>query len=155
MLKPFDDATTEMSAEKSTSMGKKIPIINGLKYTLEEHIKDNSSAVAKKLLAHLKERFPDLETSTVSSVATLLDPRFMKLAFLDEKEAENAVESVKAKLPKSTPTPEPEKKEKIKTTKIGYWAHYDEKVKKTQAQSVTQTCHQNAELNLHISNKHH
>ena len=85
VLKPFDDATVEMSTEKTTSVAKKIPIINGLRYTLEE----NGSTVAKKLLAHLKERFLNLETSNVSSAATLLDPRFMKLAFLDDKAADD------------------------------------------------------------------
>ena len=143
VLKPFDDATTEMSVEKSTSMAKKIPIINGLRYTLEENSKENGSVVGKKLLTHLKERFHNLESSNCSSAATLLDPRFMKLAFLDEKAADNTVETVKAKLPKSSPTTEPEKKEKHTATKTGYWAHFDAKVKKSQEQSLTQSSSSN------------
>ena len=148
-LKPFDDATVEMSAEKSTSMSKKIPIINGLRHTLEEYNKEKSSAVAKKLIMYLDERFPDLESSAVSASATLLDPRFMKLAFSSEEDAEMAVEMIKSKLPKTKPV-EPAK-EKEKTKKTGYWAFFDEKVKKTQELSATPcSLSHSAEMDLYL-----
>ena len=136
-LKCFYDATTEMSSEKTTSMAKVVPVVNGLKYTLEDYANENKSAVAKELLKNLEKRFSAVENETVTTSAALLDPRFMNLAFSNEEKANKAIEDIKSQLPKTKPK-EPEQAKEPKKERSGYWAHFDQKVKKTK-ESVTKS----------------
>ena len=98
-LKPFDEVTKEMSAEKTTSISKVIPIIRGLGETLRQM---ETSPVACELREQLlQKRFPNPEDSTLWGIATFLDPRFMKHVF----SGNDAVEAVKTKILQLFPKP--------------------------------------------------
>lgn len=91
ILQPFEQITTEMSAEKTVTLSKVIVLIRGLGSALNKFEKEmsTSSNITKKLIAQLKaqynERFDNLENNSTLGRASLLDPRFKEKSFSDEK----------------------------------------------------------------------
>lgn len=107
VLAPFNEATVELSEEKRVFGSKLIPTLKMLHY--------NASNVRTdpviQLLENLKRRVTDtlcgLESVSLMSIATLLDPRFKTLGFLSSSKANEAVNRLKAQCAAEVRMPEP------------------------------------------------
>lgn len=96
ILKPFDLATTELSAEKNISISKVIPMVAGITRAVTAPKVELKTASGKKLtkalLTELNTRFENVEKKTEYAFATFLDPRFRQKGFMDSEETLEAVE---------------------------------------------------------------
>lgn len=96
ILKPFDLATTELSAEKNISISKVIPLVSGITRAVtapKVELKTASGKkLAKALLTELNTRFENIEKKTEYMVSTFLDPRFREKGFTDSEKTLEAVE---------------------------------------------------------------
>lgn len=83
VLSPFNDATVELSEEKRVSGSKVIPLLAMLHHTLEDDIgtikMEESKAMAEGLKKQLRDKLYTLQTMSIMSLATLLDPRFVSV----------------------------------------------------------------------------
>ena len=82
LLEPFEEATTEISAEKFISLSKLISMIRALQDCTNSNY-GNSSVLCDQLKIQLQSRFSRLETIFLLGAATVLDPRFKKVPFSD------------------------------------------------------------------------
>ncbi|CAH1109424.1 unnamed protein product [Psylliodes chrysocephalus] len=80
LLKPFEEVTRELSAEKSVCVSKIIPLIESLKQFLCGLQVDDETASSLKdcLIQGLRTRFHRVEFNAILAKATYLDPRFKK-----------------------------------------------------------------------------
>ena len=81
LLKHFESATREISADKYLSISKVIPLARSL-----QRITTSSTStrpLKKELIVSMAKRFTNIEQIYALAVSTLLDPRFKKLAFGD------------------------------------------------------------------------
>lgn len=96
VLKPFHQATVELSEGKQVSASKVIPLVKMLKHYISSRCGHITHPLGEKLATHLKnnhiEKFAMLEKVTAVSVATLLDSRFKELGFCSQGCAQMAVE---------------------------------------------------------------
>lgn len=85
ILKPFQNVTEEMSAEKYVTASKAIPIIKCLRTLLDAitPTSDLAKQLKYSLQSELSKRFENIQQVHLFSVATILDPRFKKI-HLDE-----------------------------------------------------------------------
>lgn len=95
VLSPFNDATVELSEEKRVSGSKVIPLLSMLLHTLEEQERGSdqtpeSTAMAETLRRQLRERLHTLQSMSIMSLATLLNPRFKKIGFFSPSKAAEA-----------------------------------------------------------------
>ncbi|CAH1114768.1 unnamed protein product [Psylliodes chrysocephalus] len=94
ILKPFDEATKEISADQYVTISLIIPIIKGLTLSLQSLNNDLTSEEAKKILSiclqRVQVRFYPFETRSAVLLGTILDPRMKKLAFRQREHANNA-----------------------------------------------------------------
>lgn len=104
ILKPFLDVTNEVSAEKSVTVSKLIPLVKLMKKRIQKLQENYPSPPeeVERLLEKLKEelhnRFRALEENELISQATILDPRFKKYGFADEKNYKTAYDVLKRKV---------------------------------------------------------
>lgn len=74
----FYDATVELSAEENVSASKVIPLMKMLEQNLQEEIAKPTPAVAlemgDQLIRQLREKLYTLQSMSIMSLATLLDP---------------------------------------------------------------------------------
>ena len=56
-LRPFEEATREMSGENFTTIAKVIPMVRGLKEQMSINLKKRNCPMAKELQAQLQQRF--------------------------------------------------------------------------------------------------
>lgn len=84
ILAPFEAVTREISAEDYTSASKIVPISKCLQRILATT--DTTLVLAANLIAEMKARFLGMEENSLLALATLLDPRFKKLALLIKKQ---------------------------------------------------------------------
>ena len=95
LLRPFEQATVEVSSDEYLSVSKIIPLSRAL-----QTLATNSSStlkVAQELRAQLNKRCSNLEDSKLLSSATMLDPRFQALPFIRES-AETAQQRLLAEM---------------------------------------------------------
>ncbi|XP_054635140.1 zinc finger BED domain-containing protein 4-like isoform X1 [Dunckerocampus dactyliophorus] len=96
VLKPFHQATVELSEEKQVSASKVIPLVKMLKHYISSRCGHITHPLGMKLATNLKnnliEKFAMLEKVTALSMATLLDPRFKELGFCSQVCAQTAIE---------------------------------------------------------------
>ena len=90
ILQPFETATTELSAETYVSVSKIIPIARSLQKVALSN--DTSTSINKELVSQMRTCLSNIEGNTFLSKATLLDPRFKKLAFLNPVASNNSEE---------------------------------------------------------------
>lgn len=95
ILSPFNDATTELSEEKRVSGSKVIPLLTMLHHALHEEemgvvLTPESSTVVENLRRQLKEKLYTLQSMSIMSLATLLDPRLKKTGFFSLNKAMDA-----------------------------------------------------------------
>ncbi|KAK7891903.1 hypothetical protein WMY93_023866 [Mugilogobius chulae] len=115
VLAPFHQATVELSEEKRVSGSKVIPMLKMLHHSLQRNAHTVTTETAITLVENLKRRLLEtlysLESLSVMTIPTLLDPRFKKIAFLSESKANDAVKRLKsecAALMRSTVPPQME-----------------------------------------------
>ncbi|KAK1882424.1 Glutamate receptor 4 [Dissostichus eleginoides] len=94
LLSGFNDATIELSEEKNVSGSKVVPLLKMLEQMLQEEMAKTAVAVAKEmgehLLRQLRERLHTLQSMSIMSLATLLDPRFKLIGFFSPLKAAEA-----------------------------------------------------------------
>ena len=88
VLKPFLQATEEISGEKYISISMIIPIS---KLLMKATANGLDILLQSLLQRELTKRFSQLEQRYTIAVSTLLDPRFKKLAFSDTSAVDQAV----------------------------------------------------------------
>ncbi|KAF0704385.1 zinc finger BED domain-containing protein 1-like, partial [Aphis craccivora] len=99
ILKPFEVMTTELSGENYPTLAMVIPLVRGLHISLVSKQMRTylGQQLKQKLLGNLNSRFKLIEEQNPKpefSRATLLDPRFKKLAFQHTINAENVEKSI-------------------------------------------------------------
>lgn len=95
ILSPFNEATVELSEEKRVSGSKVIPLLKMLEQMLQEEAKHATIPLARELGEHLirllREKLQNLQSMSIMSLATLLDPRFKQIGFFSPTKANDAV----------------------------------------------------------------
>ncbi|KAM7371299.1 hypothetical protein PAMP_010781 [Pampus punctatissimus] len=95
VLAPFYEATLELSEEKRVSGSKVIPILTMLHHALEEEDlgileTQESRGLTESLRRQIQDKLYVYQSKSITSLATILDPRFKKLGFLSPNKAEEA-----------------------------------------------------------------
>ena len=78
VLKPFLEATENISGEKYVSSSMIIPLVRLLQQAMQVH---RDVQLATKLFSELSYRFSSIEGAYTTAVTTLLDPCFKKMPF--------------------------------------------------------------------------
>ncbi|XP_017836262.1 zinc finger BED domain-containing protein 1-like [Drosophila busckii] len=117
ILAPFNEATKQVSANKSATISLVIPIICELHQKLDVLGSLVTTKIALDLCGILKERMParlaPYQSRTVTRIATIIDPRFKKLGFLSLSNADQAAKGlemeiqsqIRSHVPPQIPTP--------------------------------------------------
>lgn len=96
IFKPIQNVITEISGDSYSTSSIAIPIIRGLKLCINK-LKPNTK-MGKDLMLRISEalekRFKELESNKVLAVATILDPRFTKLAFESRLKCADAINKI-------------------------------------------------------------
>lgn len=86
VLSPFDQATRELSEEKRVSGSKVIPFLKRIHIELQHQTSTLTKSAAQELAENLRKRITEsitnMESLSVMTLATLLDPRFVFLFFI-------------------------------------------------------------------------
>ena len=115
ILSPFNDATVELSEEKRVSASKVIPLLKMLNHALAEEMPNKTTLMAQQLAdslsSHLRDKLHQLQSMSIMTLPTLLDPRFKTLGFLSQTKATEAVKRLTSEcafiISKHTPPPQP------------------------------------------------
>ncbi|XP_051962567.1 zinc finger BED domain-containing protein 4-like [Xyrauchen texanus] len=151
VLSPFHDATVELSEEKRVSGSKVIPLLSMLHHTLEEDMgilqTPESKAMAESLKRQLREKLFTLQSMSIMSLATLLDPRFKKIGFFSPNKAAEAEKRLTAECAavirnspsssSSSSQPHTSEASQPLTQSNKLWHRLDTTVLQTRAQNVT------------------
>lgn len=109
LLSGFNDATVELSEEKTVSGSKVLPLLKMLDENLQEEMTDVASPVARQMGEHLKrqlrEKLNTLQSMSIMSLATMLDPRFKAMGFLSPTKANEAIKRLTSECAAIVPTP--------------------------------------------------
>lgn len=96
LLGPFFDATVELSAEETVSASKVVPLMKMIEANIQEELKKPAHRVAieigEHLVKQLREKLSMLQSMSIMSLATLLDPRFKIIGFFSPTKANEAVQ---------------------------------------------------------------
>ncbi|KAJ8375053.1 hypothetical protein SKAU_G00056330 [Synaphobranchus kaupii] len=88
VLSPFQQATVELSEEKRVSGSKVIPLMNMLQRAVDSEGTNMTAVMAGKLAENLVRRLRDtlsnLESLSVMTMATMLDPRCKTHGFFSQ-----------------------------------------------------------------------
>ncbi|XP_036066356.1 zinc finger BED domain-containing protein 1-like [Oryzias melastigma] len=100
LLSPFYEATVELSAEENVSASKVIPLLKMLEQNLQEEMTKPGPPAALEmgevLIRQLREKLYTLQSMSIMSLATLLDPRFKIIGFFSQTKATEAVKRLTA-----------------------------------------------------------
>ena len=89
ILKHFEAATREMSADQYFTVSKLIPIARSLQQLTAEACTTRSiKTLGDELCLQMRRRFLNMESHHILAASTLLDPRFKKLGFVDMSAAD-------------------------------------------------------------------
>ncbi|KAK9528362.1 hypothetical protein VZT92_012530 [Zoarces viviparus] len=116
VLEPFEEVTVEISADSYVTASKMLIQCKGLQRVTAEHQTRVTTGKVTELVAALcasmDRKFHRIEYNTVLSESTILDPRFKKLAFNDNRAVDEALQRVTAAAARSSqPTSLPEGQE--------------------------------------------
>lgn len=104
----FQEATVDLSAEKTATLSLVVPAVYSINQKLEELANNTTTIEAAALLTAIAKettkRLNSLEMNRVYSAATVLDPRFKQKFFLNYKNGFAAVEAIKESLPRAVQT---------------------------------------------------
>uniref|UniRef100_A0A674MCS2 BED-type domain-containing protein n=1 Tax=Takifugu rubripes TaxID=31033 RepID=A0A674MCS2_TAKRU len=92
VLRPFEEATKEVSAEQYVTVSKVIPLVSLLQQATTSAAQSNS--LASQLEAQCKRRFQNIEHYHTLAASTFLDIRFKNIVFCDSTN----VEMIKSRL---------------------------------------------------------
>ncbi|TNM86597.1 hypothetical protein fugu_006827 [Takifugu bimaculatus] len=92
VLRPFEEATKEVSAEQYVTVSKVKPLVSLLQQATTSAAQSNS--LASQLAAQCKRRFQNIEHNHTLAASTFLDIRFKNIVFCDSTN----VEMIKARL---------------------------------------------------------
>ncbi|KAK7901739.1 hypothetical protein WMY93_018508 [Mugilogobius chulae] len=104
VLGPINLASNELSAEKTVSASKIIPITRMIQHKLAQRAVTLVQPAAVALCQNLQQLFSvkcNGETVSILAMATLLDPRFKTLAFGNQTHAQEAVKRLTAECSKN------------------------------------------------------
>lgn len=110
VLKPFEEVTRKLSAEKYATASQVIVLTRGLLAVCSKMQEENFLPITKQIVAELQRgiltRMSNFEESKTISLCTFLDPRFKMVAFSNKRIAENVkkrvFELVSAEISKGT-----------------------------------------------------
>ncbi|XP_076869612.1 E3 SUMO-protein ligase ZBED1-like [Brachyhypopomus gauderio] len=95
ILSPFHEATIELSEEKKVSGSKVVPLLKMVEKMLQEEAAKATVPVARELGEHLirllRERLDKIQSMSIMSLATRLDPRYKSLGFFSPTKADEAI----------------------------------------------------------------
>lgn len=103
ILKPFNEITNEISAEKTVTLSKVIIYCKIMTNHITKHHAPETittylepvQRLIKKLNVEIHKKFGDIESSMLHAEATVLDPRFKKIGFNCVTKFENAVKEIR------------------------------------------------------------
>ncbi|XP_060759792.1 zinc finger BED domain-containing protein 4-like [Neoarius graeffei] len=137
ILQPFEEVTVEISADSNVTASKMLLLCKGLQQVTGQHQLTVTVQKVKELVAALcsavDRKFLHMEFNTVLSETTLLDPRFKKLAFSDNRAVDEALQRITAAAAKCTPSSQPapplegQVEEEPQTSAV--WRLFDERAK--------------------------
>lgn len=100
LLSPFYYATVELSAEENVSASKVVPLLKMLEQSFQEEMAKPKPAVAMEigdsLIRQLRDKLYNLQSMSIISLATLLDPRFKVLGFQSHTKAQESIRRLTA-----------------------------------------------------------
>lgn len=100
VLSPFHEATIELSAEKKVSGSKVVPLLKMVEKSIQEETAKSTVPVARELgellIKLLRERLHKMQSMSILSLATLLDPRYKALGFFCPIKTEEAIKRLTA-----------------------------------------------------------
>ena len=129
-LRPFLEATEEISGEKYVSVSLIVPLTKILQQQYRStHL---THALAGILSTELRHRFLSIETAYVTAVSTLLDPRFKKIPFANQSALDQTIRRLTQELSalnldNSVYTP-PQEPVRIEHSSTSLWASFDKQV---------------------------
>lgn len=99
VLAPFELATIELSTEKRVSGSKVIPMMKMVNVELQRQASTITKTAAQQLAENLRRQLTEcisnMESLSVMTQSTLLDPRFKTLGFVSTQKAAEAVRRLK------------------------------------------------------------
>ncbi|XP_023805548.1 zinc finger BED domain-containing protein 4-like [Oryzias latipes] len=123
VLAPFDQATRELSEEKRVSGSKVIPMMRMLHIELQRQATTVTKTAAQQLAENLRKRLTDaicgMESLSVMTLATLLDPRFKKNGFVSQQKASEAVKRLQSECAEEMRSQEPDAREEEPSSSHG------------------------------------
>ncbi|XP_042624981.1 E3 SUMO-protein ligase ZBED1-like isoform X2 [Cyprinus carpio] len=132
LLSGFNDATAELSEEKRVSGSKVLPLLKMLDENLQEEMTDVASPVARQMGEHLKrqlrEKLNTLQSMSIMSLSTMLDPRFKAMGFLSPTKASEAIKRLTSECAAIVPTPSASRGAGLVTPGNKLWRHLDDRV---------------------------
>ncbi|KAG7453374.1 zinc finger BED domain-containing 4-like [Solea senegalensis] len=145
IIKPFEEVTVEMSAERFVTASKVILIARGLQRIVARHQRNPSihepvQKLVDSLMAEMHKRFSKVEQIEKLADATCLDPRFKKQAFVNNRVADDAVKRITAAAaahnhPSHSEEEEEEGQYPAAAASAGamFWEDFDDRVANTRA----------------------
>ncbi|KAG7453376.1 extracellular calcium-sensing receptor-like, partial [Solea senegalensis] len=145
IIKPFEEVTVEMSAERFVTASKVILIARGLQRIVARHQRNPSihepvQKLVDSLMAEMHKRFSKVEQIENLADATCLDPRFKKQAFVNNRAADDAVKRITAAAaahnhPSHSEEEEEEGQYPAAAASAGamFWEDFDDRVANTRA----------------------
>ncbi|KAL6470514.1 hypothetical protein MHYP_G00216330 [Metynnis hypsauchen] len=98
VLEPFDQVTVEISAERYVTASKMLILCRGLQRVTAEHQSRVTTESVKELVnslcSSMDKKFHRMEYNTILSETTILDPRFKKVAFNDNRAVDEALQRI-------------------------------------------------------------
>ena len=135
LLRPFLQATEQISGEKYVSISMIIPLTRLL---LRSCTQSPNTLLRQNLVQELNRRFSRIEQRYTMAVATLLDPRFKKIGFADASAVDQAIRrlqgDVRPMIENEAQQAEQNINDESRTNDqqtdavTGLWATFDEKV---------------------------
>ncbi|XP_025016286.1 zinc finger BED domain-containing protein 1-like [Tetranychus urticae] len=132
LLKPLYEMTLDISGEKYVTISRVIPlVVSAITYISTIRVETSIAKRFKlKVIANLNARFENIENKKVFGLATLLDPRFKKLAFQSETSAlanQRAINAMLSEIPTTQIYRLEDSTESSNSS--GIWSIYDKKVR--------------------------
>ncbi|XP_030764079.1 zinc finger BED domain-containing protein 1-like [Sitophilus oryzae] len=148
VLKPAEDMSTTLSAEKYPTLSLVIPLFHGFEYTIKQTTPSTEigKSLQLKILEVVTRRLGGYESNKTVAKSTFLDPRFKKIGFGSEDNANNAQKWITEELSQNIlsnqtmahSTLESANSESLNlhASTEGIWAHFDSKVTNIKSHST-------------------
>ncbi|XP_017888665.1 zinc finger BED domain-containing protein 1-like, partial [Ceratina calcarata] len=100
VLQPIEYVSTKLSAEKFSTASKIIPFIGGIENALQNIIPKTRPGLALKIniIYNIERRFVDVKGNKITTMATIIDPRFKTATLEDLRNADTASGDLKTEV---------------------------------------------------------